>query len=164
MYGNDTVMLHNAGEVPFEIDSSTTNKQHTPNTDPVERSNQFFDVAHLDIAYGDTVAPGGIKYTLIIIDCKTHYTYIFHYKIVEVCPILMPWQGYEVCLTDSPLLYTLTLTPKRLVMLPCYGLQKDNVFYLQDQYINKTNGLVESTWQMISNMARTYTNDKQMPQ
>ncbi len=36
---------------------------------------EFFDAAHLDIAYGDTVAPGGIKFALIIVDRKIRYTY-----------------------------------------------------------------------------------------
>ena len=71
----DNVHLHSAGNIPAEIGTYTTIKQHTYNTKPIERPKKFFDTAHLDIAYGDTIAPGGIKYALIVVDHKTRYFY-----------------------------------------------------------------------------------------
>ena len=41
----------------------------------VPRPHHFFDVAHIDITYGDTVAPGEIKFALLIADTKNRYNY-----------------------------------------------------------------------------------------
>ena len=34
----------------------------------------------MDIAYGDVTAPGGIKYTLLVVDRKTRFTYTLPLK------------------------------------------------------------------------------------
>ena len=47
-----------AGDIPLEIGSVSTIYRITRNTTPVERLVSFFDVAHMDIAYGDITAPG----------------------------------------------------------------------------------------------------------
>ena len=41
-----------AGEIPTNIGNYTTIKKHTHNKEMVPRPHHFFDVAHMDIAYG----------------------------------------------------------------------------------------------------------------
>ena len=69
-----------AGDNPMEIGDVTTIHRTTSNKSPVPRPTAFFDAAHMDIAYGDVVAPGGIKFALIIVDRKTRYTYVLPLK------------------------------------------------------------------------------------
>lgn len=63
----------NSGELPNEIGDFTTIQRHSSNKNPLPRPKHFFDVAHIDIAYGDSVALGAIKYILLIVDRKTRY-------------------------------------------------------------------------------------------
>ena len=69
-----------AGDHPMELGDVSTIKRHTSNKLPVPRPNYFFDAAHMDIAYGDVVAPGGIKFSLIIVARKTRNTYVLPLK------------------------------------------------------------------------------------
>ena len=50
-----TVTFVNAGEIPNDIGNFTPIKKHTHNKNTVQRPKHFFDVAHINIAYGDTV-------------------------------------------------------------------------------------------------------------
>ena len=80
-----TVALQNvsiipAGDIPMEIGDVTSLRKTTSNKSPVPRPTEFFDAAHMDIAYGDVIAPGGIKFALIIVDRKTRYTYVLPLK------------------------------------------------------------------------------------
>ena len=61
----------NAGEIPLEHGNYTTINRNKHNKTPIPRPAHFFYAAHMDIAYGDTVAPGGIKFALILVDRKT---------------------------------------------------------------------------------------------
>ena len=81
----NTDTLINAGEIPLEHSNFTTiirNQHHNKNQ--VIWPNNFFDVARMDIAYGDTVAPGGLKFALAVVDRKTRYDYFFHLPTVKV--------------------------------------------------------------------------------
>ena len=61
-----TVTFVDTGEIPISHGDFTINRNKS-NKDAVERPKHFFDVAHMDITYGDTIAPGGIKYALVIV-------------------------------------------------------------------------------------------------
>lgn len=80
LVSQNTVQFVNAGEIPLNHSDFTTIQRHTSNKNPAERPKHFFDVAHMDITYGDTVVPGGIKFALIIVDRKTRYNYILPLK------------------------------------------------------------------------------------
>ena len=54
----------------------TTIHRHKSNKEAVARPKHFFDIAHMDITYGNTVAPGGIKFALLVVDCKTRYNFV----------------------------------------------------------------------------------------
>ena len=75
-----TVQIIDAGDIPLEIGALSHIQRTTRNTLPLQRPNAFFDVAHMDIAYGDVTAPGAIKYSLIIVDRKTRFTYTLPLK------------------------------------------------------------------------------------
>ena len=63
----NNVTFVNAGELPLSHGDMATIQRHKSNKECVQRPKHFFDIAHMDITYGDTVAPGGIKYALVIV-------------------------------------------------------------------------------------------------
>ncbi len=67
----NNISLVNAGEIPLQHGNFATMHCHRSNKDAVTHPSHFFDVTHMDITYGNTVAPGGIKFALLIVDRKT---------------------------------------------------------------------------------------------
>jgi hypothetical protein len=68
------------GDIPHEIAEYLTIQRFTSNKHPIPCPSNFFDIAHMYIVYGDVVAPGNIKYGLLIVDRKTRYSYILPLK------------------------------------------------------------------------------------
>ena len=118
----------------------------------------------MDIAYGDTVAPGGIKFALIIVDRKTRYNYVFPLTDCKSTTIIATLQLLKVSAGKLPRLLYTDFDPKLLSKKVTTWYNSQNGMILaappeqQDQ-----NGLVKRTWQTISTMARAFINDKQMP-
>ena len=121
--------LVDAGEIPLSHGDFTTIQRHRSNKTEVVRPKHFFDIAHMDITYGDTVAPGGIKFALIIVDHKTRYNFV-----LLLSNAVSDWYH-----------------------------QNDSIILAAPPEQQHQNGLVERTWKTISQMARAYINDKQMP-
>ena len=160
----NTVTFINAGEIPHNIGNFTTIKKHTHNKAMVERPKHFFDIAHIDIAYGDTVAPGAIKFALIIVDRKTRYNYCLPLQDCKSSTITVALQKLKVLAGKLPKLIYTDFDPKLLSKTVTTWLQNQNTIILaappEQQH---QNGLVERTWQTLSQMARAYVNDKLMP-
>ena len=78
-----TVTVIDARDIPLEIDVVSNLQCTNRNTTPLEHPTLFFDVANIDITYGNITAPGWIKYTLIIDDRKTRFTYTPPQKMVK---------------------------------------------------------------------------------
>ena len=96
-----------AGDHPMELGDVTTIRRHTSNKSPIPRPTHFFEAAHMDIAYGDVVAPGGIKFALIIVDCKTRYTYVLPLKNCQSNSIISPLKQLKLMAGKLPTtLYT----------------------------------------------------------
>ena len=74
------------------IGDVTTINRHTNNKSPVARPEKFFDAAHMDIAYGDVVAPGGIKFAFIVVDRKTRYAYVLPIRNCQSSTIVQSLQ------------------------------------------------------------------------
>ena len=73
--GTMAVTFINAGEVLKGIRNFTTIKKHTHNKNTVQRPHHFFNVAHIDIAYGDMVALGAFKFALMVVNRKIRLNY-----------------------------------------------------------------------------------------
>ena len=128
------------------------------------RPAHFFDVAHMDIAYGDTVAPGGIKFALVIVDRKTHYTFVYPLTDCKSVTIITALQQLKVTAGKLPKVLYTDFDPKLLSKKITTWYNNNNCTILAAPPGQQhQNGLVERTWKTLSCMARAYINDKQMP-
>ena len=98
----NTVTFINAGEIPLGHGNFTTFTRSKHNKSPVQRPSHFFDVAHMDIAYGDTVAPGGIKFPLVEVDHKTRYNLVFPLTDCKSTTIINTLQKLKVTAKKLP--------------------------------------------------------------
>ena len=62
LVSQDAVSFVDAGEIQLTHQDFTTIWKHCSNKHAVPRPKHFFDIVHMDITYGDTVAPGNIKF------------------------------------------------------------------------------------------------------
>ena len=73
---------------------------------PVPRPAHFVDAAHMDIVYSDTVVPGGVKSTLIMVDRKQDIHFCTHLLIVKVQQLLIHCNSLKLQLENYPINYT----------------------------------------------------------
>ncbi len=118
----------------------------------------------MDITYGDTVAPGGIKFVLLIVDRKTRYNFVLPLQDCKSISITKARQKLKVMAGKLPRLMYTDFDPKLLSKtVASWYHENDDMILAAPPEQQHQNGLVERTWQIISKMARAYINDKQMP-
>ena len=161
---DNNTKLVDSGEIPKQIGDFTTIQRTTSNKSSLPRPRQFFDVAHLDIGYGDSIAPGGIRYVLLLVDRKNQF------------PIERPLQS----MASSHIIRQLKYIKATYGRLPTtiYTdfdnklLSKDVVTYCNSHNSKllacphsqqSQNGLCERQWQTLQRMARSYLSDMRMP-
>ena len=110
----NTVTFINTGKIPKDIGNYTTIKKHTHNKNTVQQPHHFFDVAHIDIAYGDTVAPGALKFALMVVDRKTRYNYCLPLTDCKSTTITNKLQKLKVIAGKVPKLIYTDIDPKLL--------------------------------------------------
>ena len=160
----DTVTIVNAGEIPKDISDYTTIHRNTQNKTTIPRPTRFFEVAHMDIGYGDAIAPGGYKFVLLIVDRKTRYSYLFGLKDTKAQSIVSALKELLVIAGKLPTTIYTDFDPKILsskVTSFCHD-NLSNLLACPEGQQNQ-NGLVERKWQTLVHMARRYLTDKQMP-
>eukprot|EP00957_Ditylum_brightwellii_P103722 7901752-Ditylum_brightwellii.AAC.1 len=61
------------GEIPMELGDAAKIKGSPRSNIPIPLPPTILHTMHADIGYGDSTAPGGIKYNLILVDHKSRY-------------------------------------------------------------------------------------------
>ena len=164
LVAKDNVSFIEAGEIPLSHGDFTTIQRHQSNKNAVTRPHHFFDIAHMDITYGDTVAPGGIKFALLVVDRKTRYSFVLPLQDCKSVSITNALQRLKVMAGKLPRIMYTDFDPKLLSKtVTNWYLDNDGMILAAPPEQQHQNGLVERTWQTISQMARAYINDKQMP-
>ena len=118
----------------------------------------------MDITYGDTVAPGGIKFALLIVDRKTRYNFILPLTNCKSTTIISALQKLKTMAGKLPRILYTDFDPKLLSSTVTTWYHKNmGIILAAPPEQQQQNGLAERTWRTISQMARAYINDKQMP-
>jgi hypothetical protein len=69
--------LYHPSECPLELGNVANIKKAHCNKEPIARPQQYVEVFHCDIGYGDTKSIGnGASHCLIFVDQASHYTWI----------------------------------------------------------------------------------------
>ena len=160
----NNITFVNAGEIPVSHGDFTTIQKHRSNKHDVPRPSRFFDIAHMDITYGDTIAPGGIKYALLIVDRKTRYNFILPLQDCKSTSIITALQKLKTMAGRLPRILYTDFDPKLLSkMVTSWYHKQMGIILAAPPEQQQQNGLAERTWRTISQMAWSYINDKQMP-
>eukprot|EP00957_Ditylum_brightwellii_P114390 8721056-Ditylum_brightwellii.AAC.1 len=64
----------------MEIGDAAKIKGSRRSNEPIPRPPTTLHTMHADIGYGNSTAPGGIKYILILVDRKSHYCWVYGLK------------------------------------------------------------------------------------
>ena len=148
----------------MELGDVTAVRRTTSNKSPVPRPTTFFDAAHMDIAYGNVVAPGGIKFALIIVDRETRYTYVLPLKNCQSQSIITVLKQLMIMAGKLPTsLYTDLDTKLLSSSVLTFCTEHDTMIIAAPSEQQNQNGLVKRTWQTLSQMARAFVTDKHMP-
>eukprot|EP00957_Ditylum_brightwellii_P006038 457651-Ditylum_brightwellii.AAC.2 len=76
----DNITVVNIGEIPIEIGDTAKIKGSRQSKEPIPRPPTTLHSMHAKIGYGNSIAPGGIKYILILVDRKSHYCWVYGLK------------------------------------------------------------------------------------
>ena len=149
----------------MEIGAQSQISSHRRNTTPVERPSDPFEVAHMDIGFGDSVAPGGVKYALLIVDRFSRKGDILGLKDVKGASIKSQLIQYKLNNGGRlpRLLYT-DFDPKLISgEAKTYLAEQGTVVRAAPPRRQHQNGLFERAWQTLYNMARAFITDCQLP-
>ena len=118
----------------------------------------------MDITYGDTITPGGIQFALLIVDHKTRYNFILPLQDCKSASIITALQKLKTMAARLPQVMYTDFDPKLLSkMVTSWYNKQMGIILAAPPEQQQQNGLAERTWRTISQMARSYINDKQMP-
>lgn len=152
--------LVNSGEVPQEMRTFTTIQRTKSNKSPIPRSLHLFDAAHLDIGYGDSIAPGGIKYVLLLVDRKTRISIERPLQSMSSTDIIHQLKYIATTFGGLPkTIYTdfenKLLSKAVTILCNTHGSRLLACPHSQQNQ----NGLCERRWQSLQCMARAYLAD-----
>ncbi len=145
------------GELPLALGAYTTVPK-APRGSSINRENScFLDIVHIDIVFGDCVAPGGYCYALIFVDRAPRYNWVFGLKDLSSDSILSAFclfQGdaglYARCF-HSDCNAKLFGTKIRE-----YLLGKDSNIIATAAGWQSGNGLIKSHWKVMVHMSHAY--------
>eukprot|EP00957_Ditylum_brightwellii_P096542 7352532-Ditylum_brightwellii.AAC.1 len=69
----DNITVVNTGEISMEIGDAAKIKGSRQSNEPIPGPPTILYTMHANVSYGDSTAPGGIKYILILVDRKSRY-------------------------------------------------------------------------------------------
>ncbi len=145
------------GEFPLALGAYTTIPK-APRGSPIDRENScFLDVVHINIAFGDCVAPGGYRYALIFVDRATRYNWVFGLNDLSSDSILSAFclfwgdaGSYARCFwSDCNAKLFGTKIHK-------YLLDNNSNIIATAAGRQSGNGLVKSHWRVMVHMSRAY--------
>lgn len=159
-----TQKIVDSGELPQEIGDFTTIQRPKSNKSPISRPLHFFDVAHVDIGFGDSIAPGGIKYVLLLVDRKTRYSIERPLQSTSSDSIITQLKYISATYGRLPKQIYSDFDPKLLskkVRTFCH--ENNSIIHACPHSQQNQNGSCERRWQTFTRMARSYLNDMRIP-
>ena len=152
------------GEFPASLGSyATIPKSHRGK--PLDRRRyKYLDAVHMDIAFGDCVAVGGYRYTLVLVDRATRYNWNFGLKTLSASDILSALRLFRAAAGRLARCFYTDCDLKLFgTAISEYLIDNDSKVVAAPAKRQSSNGLVESHWKVMVHMARAYLTEKQMP-
>jgi hypothetical protein len=157
--------LIHPSECALELGNVANIKKARSNKQPIDRPSNFLEVVHCDIGYGETKSVGnGASHCIILVDRATRYTWVYPLRSLHHESIKSALSQWKVDAGKFPnRLYT--DFDQNILDGPTGMFLKDNGVKLHGAPTGhqNQNGLVERAWQTLTNMARAFITDMQMP-
>ena len=152
------------GEFPLALGTYTTIPK-AKRGGPIDRTKyKYLDIVHCDIAFGDGVAVGGIRYALVFADRATRYTWVFSLKSLHHSEILSAFKHFRAEAGRLAVCFRCDCDEKLFgSFIKDYLLSNDSNIKAAPAGRQSANGLVESHWKTMVHMSRAYLTEKQMP-
>ena len=160
----DTVTVRDTGKHPIlsrgetaTLPKSTRNMKHIP------RPSEYGQIWHYDVVYGNGHAIGGIHYTLFFVDRKSRYKMIFGLKDLKQESITRAIKKF---------VRKVGFYPEELIADRDFKLVGEHVDDILEPFTQVSgapsgrqsqNGLSESNWRYICNIARNYLVEHLLP-
>ncbi len=121
-------------------------------------------MVHLDIAFGDCVSVGGLKYVLIFVDRATRYNWCFGLKLLQHEDIIVAFLAFRSEAGRLATQFRCNCDKKLFGSHICSFLHlKRSSIIASPAGRQSANGLVESHWKIMVHMSPAYLTEKQMP-
>jgi hypothetical protein len=159
----DGAWVH-GGKFPASLGSyATIPKSHRGK--PLDRRKyKYLDAVHMDIAFGDCVAVGGYRYTLVLVDRATRYNWNFGLKTLSASDILSALRLFRAAAGRLARCFYTDCDLKLFgTAISEYLIDNDSKAVAAPAKRQSSNGLVELHWKVMVHMARAYLTKKKMP-
>jgi hypothetical protein len=157
--------LIHPSECPLELGNVANIKKARSNKQPIDRPSNFLEVVHCNTGYGDTKSVGNdASHCIILVDRATRYTWVYPLRSLHHESIKSALSQWKLDAGKFPnRLYT--DFDQKILGSPTGMFLKDNGVILRGAPTGRQNqnGLVERAWQTLTNMARAFITDMQMP-
>eukprot|EP00957_Ditylum_brightwellii_P163535 12451259-Ditylum_brightwellii.AAC.1 len=80
----------------MEIGDAAKIKGSCCSNEPIPRPPTTLHNMHADIGYSDSTAPGGIKYILISLDCRSRYCWVYDLKGISGDDIKTVFRKFKI--------------------------------------------------------------------
>ena len=143
--------------VPLELGDVANLRRSRRTSTPVPRPPQFLSTVHMDIGYGDCVAIGGSRYTLMLVDRATRFRWIYSIKSLTHCNIVSALEMFQIDAGKTPETFYTDFDPKLIKGKTAEWIRKagSQVITAPNARQDK-NGLVEWNWNVVVDMARAF--------
>eukprot|EP00957_Ditylum_brightwellii_P078991 6008179-Ditylum_brightwellii.AAC.1 len=105
-----TVPLSDLGKLPPDLGSFPNIHSSRGNTTPLPHPLTYLHTGHVDIGFDNTVAPGGIKYCLLFVDCRTQHKWIYSLKSIKCEELCRVFEQFRINAGAWPKKHILILT------------------------------------------------------
>ena len=151
-----------SGLLPSNIGYSAT-IANPPKGNPIKKRHMYLDKVHMDIVFGDCVALGGYRYSLVLVDMATRYCWICRIYPISSTSTTSALEQSKADVGCLPHQFHSDFDRKLI------GGNSIRWIILNGSNITTAptgrqywNGLVECTWRTLIKMARELITDKQV--
>ena len=160
----DTIKIRDTGKHPISSRGETaTLPKSNRNTKPIPRPSKYGQIWHYDVVYGNGRAIGGIHYALFFVDRKSRYKMIFGLKDLKQDSITRAIKQF---------IRKVGFYPDELIADRDFKIIGEHVDDILEPFTQisgapsgrqSQNGLSESNWKYICNIARNYLVEHLLP-
>ena len=158
-------LIIHTSDHPLELGHVANIKKAHQNETLIDCPKDFLEVVHCDIDYGDTKSAGnGAHYCILFIDRATQYSWFYPLLLLNHESIKSSFVQWQLDAGGFPKYLNTDFDSKLLDGPSGQFLCEHNVILRGSPSGHQNqNGLIEHTWQTITNMAHTFVTDMQMP-